>query len=161
ADFRIPEKLSPGFTNFSDQELEDVYEDQVRTFVNYQTNVALRSLQKNPDADLAMFYVEQPDGSEHQFLLTDPRQATDPTNPTSIGAGQDPAKVARYQHYVQFAYQQANQAVQRIMDAVSDASGNLKSDVIVVSDHGFAPFHTAVNLNGLVTQQVLPNVNAA
>ncbi|MCY2964917.1 MAG: alkaline phosphatase family protein, partial [Planctomycetota bacterium] len=70
ADFRIPEKLSPGFNNFADSELEAMYEDQVKTFVVYQTNVALWSLQKKPNADLSMFYIEQPDGSQHQFLLT-------------------------------------------------------------------------------------------
>ncbi len=51
---------------------------------------------KNPGADLVMVYIEQPDGSEHQFLLTDPRQASNPTDPTTIGANQDAAKVARY-----------------------------------------------------------------
>src|SRR5262245_48820406 len=162
SDFRIPERLSPGFSAFADSELEAIYEDQVRTFVDYQTNVALRSMQLNPNANLDMFYIEQPDGSEHQFLLTDPRQATDPTNATSIGAGQDAAKVARYQKYVQFAYQQADQAVRRILDAVGyDANGNLNSNVIVVSDHGFAPFHTAVSMTNIVNQFVLPNVNAA
>ncbi len=88
-DFRITEKLSPGFNNFSDQELEAIYEDQVKSFVDYQTNVGLRAISQNPDADLAMIYIEQPDGSEHQFLITDPRQATNPTDPNSIGAGQD------------------------------------------------------------------------
>ncbi|MHC5609675.1 MAG: hypothetical protein ACYTXA_01225 [Nostoc sp.] len=41
-----------------------------------------------------MVYIEQPDGSEHQFLLTDLRQATDPSNPNTIGGAQDKAKVA-------------------------------------------------------------------
>jgi len=151
SDFRITERLSPGFNQFSDQELEAIYEDQVRTFVNYQTNVALRAISQNPDADLAMIYIEQPDGSAHQFLLTDPRQATDPTNPNTIGAGQDQAKVARYQTYVQAAYQAANNAVQRIIDAVgTDSQGTPNSNIIVVSDHGFAPFHTAVDLNGFL-----------
>src|SRR5262249_43504010 len=36
ADFRIPERLSPGFTNFPDVEIEAMYEDMVRTFVRYQ-----------------------------------------------------------------------------------------------------------------------------
>src|SRR5262249_47316636 len=57
-DFRIPERLSPGFTGFADAELEAIYEDQVRTFVDYQTRVALRSLERNPSADLSMFYIE-------------------------------------------------------------------------------------------------------
>ena len=148
ADFRIPEKLSPGFTAFPDSDLEAIYEDQVKTFVEYQTKVALRALSQTPDADLGLFYIEQPDGSEHQFLITDPRQATNPLDPTSIGAGQDQAKIARYQTYVAAAYKAADQAVQKIIDAVGvDSNGIPKSDVIVVSDHGFDPFYTSVNLN--------------
>ena len=151
ADYRIPEKLSSGFTAFSDQELENIYEDQVRTFVDYQTKVALRAIAATPDADLAMIYIEQPDGSEHQFLITDPRQATDPTNPNSIGAGQDQAKIARYQGYIQTAYQAANSAVQNVINATgTDSSGKPKNDIIVVSDHGFDPFYTTVNMNQLL-----------
>lgn len=148
ADFRFPERLNPGIENFPDSEVEAIYEDQVRTFVDYQTRVALRAISQNPNADLAMVYIEQPDGSEHQFLLTDPRQPTDPRNPNSIGAGQDQSKVARYQKYVQTAYRVADNAVQRIIEAVgTDSSGKPNSNIIVVSDHGFAPFHTAVDLN--------------
>src|SRR5262245_17057266 len=72
ADFRFPELLNPGLTSFSDLELEAIYEDQVAAFVDYQTRVALRAIEQNPDADLVMVYIEQPDGSEHQFLLIDP-----------------------------------------------------------------------------------------
>jgi phosphodiesterase/alkaline phosphatase D-like protein/predicted AlkP superfamily pyrophosphatase or phosphodiesterase len=148
ADYRIPEKLSPGFDKFPDSELEAIYEDQVRGFVDYQTRVALRAINQTPNADLALIYIEQPDGSGHQFLLTDPRQATDPTNPNSIGEGQDKTKVARYQSYVQTAYQVANAAVQKVIDQVGvDSNGVPKSDIIVVSDHGFSPFFTTVDLN--------------
>lgn len=52
ADFRIPERLSPGFGQFTDLELEAMYEDQVRTFVEYQARVAIRAIERNPDADL-------------------------------------------------------------------------------------------------------------
>ncbi len=148
ADFRIPEKLSPGFDKFPDSDLEAIYEDQVKTFVAYQTRVALRSLSQAPDVDLGLFYIEQPDGSEHQFLITDPRQATNPLDPTSIGAGQDQAKIARYQSYVAAAYKAADQAVQRIIDAVgTDSNGVPNSNIIVVSDHGFDPFFTSVDIN--------------
>ncbi|MET4799256.1 alkaline phosphatase family protein [Bradyrhizobium sp. LB11.1] len=92
-----------------------------------------------------MVYIEQPDGSEHQFLLTDPRQGTNPKDPNSIGANQDPAKVARYASYIRFAYQTADKAVKRI----SDAAGP-DSNVIVVSDHGFAPFHTSVSMTNIL-----------
>jgi predicted AlkP superfamily pyrophosphatase or phosphodiesterase len=141
ADFRIPERLSPGFTNFPDIELEMMYEDQVKTFVEYQTSVAERAILRNPGADLVMIYIEQPDGSGHQFTLTDRRQATDPRNPNSIGANQDQAKVARYDSYLKFAYQQADRAVKRIVDTAGEGS-----NIIVVSDHGMAPFHTAVSM---------------
>ncbi len=145
ADFRIPERLSPGFTNFPDVEIEAMFEDMVKTFVRYQANIGERAIRNHPDADLVMIYIEQPDGSEHQFLLTDRRQGTSPTNPNSIGANQDPAKVARYASYIRFAYQTADKAVKQIMDAAGD-----DSNVIVVSDHGFAPFHTSVNLTNIL-----------
>jgi predicted AlkP superfamily pyrophosphatase or phosphodiesterase len=153
-DFRIPERLSPGFTTFPDQELEAIYADLVTSFVDYQTQVALRGIARVPDADLVMLYIEQPDGSGHQFLLTDRRQPTNIADPNSIGSGQDPDKIARYRRYLQRAYRVASDAVQRIIDAVgTDAHGRPRSNVFVVSDHGFAPFHTAVNLNAYLASR--------
>jgi predicted AlkP superfamily pyrophosphatase or phosphodiesterase len=145
ADFRIPERLSPGFTTFPDVEIEAMFEDMVKTFVRYQANIGERAIRNHPDADLVMVYIEQPDGSEHQFLLTDRRQGTNPTDPNSIGAGQDPAKVARYASYIRFAYQTADKAVKQI----ADAAGR-DSNVMVVSDHGFAPFHTSVSMTNIL-----------
>jgi predicted AlkP superfamily pyrophosphatase or phosphodiesterase len=145
ADFRIPERLSPGFTAFPDVEIETMFEDMVKTFVRYQADIGVRAIQNHPDADLVMVYIEQPDGSEHQFLLTDPRQGTNPTDPNSIGAGQDPAKVKRYASYIRFAYQTADKAVKQI----ADAAGR-HSNVVVVSDHGFAPFHTSVSMTNIL-----------
>ena len=121
-------------------------------FVRYQTDVGLRAIAQKPNADLAMIYIEEPDGFEHQFLLTDPRQATNPSDPTTIGAGQDQAKVARYANYVQSAYQAADAAVQSVIQTVgTDANGVPRSDVIVVSDHGFDPFYTSVSINNFLS----------
>jgi predicted AlkP superfamily pyrophosphatase or phosphodiesterase len=154
ADFRFPERLNPGLETFPDAELEAIYADQVKTFVDYQTRVALRAIKQNPNADLVMLYLEQPDGSEHQYLLTDPRQATNISDPKSIRSGQDIDKINRYRGYVQNAYRYANQSVQKIIEAVgTTANGVPKRNVIVVSDHGFAPFHTAVNLTAYLTSQ--------
>src|SRR5215813_5489328 len=166
-DFRIPERLSPGFANFPDLELEAMYHDQVQTWITYQTAVAVRGVRENPDADLVMIYIEQPDGSGHQFTLTDRRQATNPADNTSIGTpgnpagatGQDGAKIRRYADYLAFAYQQANGAVEAVLNAIgSERSGEPKRDVIVVSDHGMAPFHTAVSLRNLLANAGV-NVN--
>jgi predicted AlkP superfamily pyrophosphatase or phosphodiesterase len=146
ADFRIPERLgTPSFNTFPDVELEAMYEDMVRTFVRYQTRIAERAIHKNRDADLVMVYIEQPDGSGHQFTLTDRRQATDPRNPASIGDNQDQAKIARYDSYLKFAYQTADRAVKRIAEAAGP-----QANVFVVSDHGMAPFHTAVSLTNIL-----------
>jgi phosphodiesterase/alkaline phosphatase D-like protein len=156
-DFFISERLASGLTTFTDQELEAITNDMNDRFVQYQTAVGLRGISQTPDAGLAMIYIEEPDGLEHQYLLTDPRQATNPTDPNSILAGQDPAKVARYASYIQHTYQDANQAVQAVINAVGvDANGVPNSDIIVVSDHGFDPFHTAVNVNALL-QSIVNN----
>jgi len=92
-----------------------------------------------------MIYIEQPDGSGHQFTLTDRRQATDPRNPDSIFDNQDRAKIARYDSYLKAAYQVADRAVRRIADAAGPGS-----NIIVVSDHGMAPFHTAVSATNIL-----------
>lgn len=150
-DFRIPERIpASAFIGFTDKELEATHEDQVKTWTKYQTQVALHAIDQNPDADLVMLYFEQPDGSEHQYLLTDPRQATNPANAASIGAQQDHAKVARYAKYIQNSYQRANSAVEAIIKKVGKRFGVPRSNIIVVSDHGFAPFHTAVGAGNLL-----------
>ncbi len=165
ADFRIVEKLdaTPStFLNFPDPELEAIYMDLVREFVTYQTNVGLRAISNLPNADLVMIYLEQPDGSAHQFLLTDPRQGTDFTNPNSIGAGQDPVKKARYAAYLQTAYQAANNAVQRIIDNVgTDVNGRPNSNIMVTSDHGFAPFHTQVQMTQILTNAGITGIGSS
>ncbi len=150
-DYRIPERLSAGFSNFADTDLEDIFDDQVKTFIAYQTRLALRAIDQHPDADLVMLYFEEPDGSSHQFLLTDPRQATNPTDATTIGANQDKAKIRRYENHVRFAYETANDAVDAVIRKIGTrADGEPRSNVIVVSDHGFAPFHTSVNATNLL-----------
>ncbi|MBV8883614.1 MAG: alkaline phosphatase family protein [Chroococcidiopsidaceae cyanobacterium CP_BM_RX_35] len=161
SDYSFLERIASGIATFSDEELEAIYEDQVRNFVDYQTRVALRAISQVPNADLVMVYIEQPDGSEHQFLITDQRQATNPADPTTILTGQDQAKINRYQKYVQTAYQAADNAVQRIIDAVgTDSEGKPNSNIFVVSDHGFTTFHTSVDVvallknNGIDTTKV-------
>ncbi len=151
-DFRIAQRISPGLGDFSDIELETAYAALDKTFIEYQTDVFLHAISQQPGADLALGYLEEPDGSTHQYLLTDSRQPTDPSDPNSIGEGQDLAKVARYQNLVLDAYKTVNDAVQRVIDYVGvDANGLPNSNIIITSDHGFAPFHTAVSINNILT----------
>lgn len=161
-DFRITERLSPGLAMFDDLELEAIHRDQTTTFLDFATRMTQRAMSRNPRADLVMVYLDQPDAAGHQFLLTDSRQATNPTDATSVGTrgrpsgatGQDTAKIARYRRQMEFAYRAASDAVERIVQAVGvDKDGRPLSDVIVVSDHGMAPFHTAVALSALLTRE--------
>jgi hypothetical protein len=153
-DSRIVQRGSPSFAGFPDAELEEVYLDQLQSFVDYQVRVILHSIDRVPGADLVMGYIEQPDGAGHQFLMTDPRQASDPGDAGSIGGKQEAAKRARYLQYVRIAYRTANEAVQRIVDRIGvEGSGRPRSNVIVVSDHGMAPFHTAVDLHAYLASR--------
>ena len=132
-------------------ELEAIYEDQVRTFTLYQSRLARHAIRKNRAADLVMVYFEQPDGSSHQFWLTDKLQATNPQDANTIGANQDQAKIARYHRYIENAYRRVDGAVNDIIDQVGRLpDGTPRSNVFVVSDHGFAPFNTAVSLFNLL-----------
>jgi Type I phosphodiesterase / nucleotide pyrophosphatase len=151
-DFRLTQRSAPGLASFPEIELELAYSDLVKISEDYTTRLVTRAVQQNANADLVMTYFEQPDGSEHQFLLTDRRQASDPLNPLSIGANQDQAKIARYDGYIKTAYKGANDGIQKLIDTVGvDANGVPRSNIIVVSDHGFAPFHTVVNVNAFLT----------
>ena len=58
--------------------------------VAYQTSVGLRAIKQNQDADLVMIYIEQPDGSGHQFTLTDSRQPSDFLDNCSVGTPGNP-----------------------------------------------------------------------
>ena len=118
ADFRIPERIGVGLATYPDMELEAVYEDLVETFVEYQTNVALRSIARKPDADLVM-NLHRAAGrllspvSSHRSRASPPI----PTTPTASGGTQTapPARVVRYQNYLKAAYRAVNRAVQRII----------------------------------------------
>ena len=92
-----------------------------------------------------MVYIEQPDGSGHQFTLTDRRQATDPRDPNTIGNNQDRAKIAPVRGLPQVRLSAGRRAVERISEAAGPGS-----NIFVVSDHGMAPFHTAVNMANIL-----------
>src|SRR5262249_5258265 len=147
-DFRIVERLTPSFAPFSNAELQAIDNAANARFVDYQARLGGVAMQQTPGAGLGMVYIEEPDGLSHQYLLTDQRQAVDFTNPNSIGTAfggttnfaTDPT-VAQYAANIQAAYKSADGAVQKILDLVGkDLNGAPKSDIIVVSDHGFDPF---------------------
>jgi len=59
---------------------------------------ARRHPEENPGADLVMIYIEQPDGLRNISTCSPTRaRPTNPTDPSTIGANQDPAKVRAVQ----------------------------------------------------------------
>ncbi|NCR12748.1 MAG: hypothetical protein GPJ24_07650 [Microcystis aeruginosa SX13-11] len=162
-DLTIARGTANGLGNFSEIELEGAYATLNEAFSQYQTDIFLNAVTQTPNTDLAFGYLEGPDGVSHNFLLTDPRQATDRSNPNSILGGQDLEKVARYQDLVADAYKVASDRVQQVIDYVGvDANGVPNSNIIITSDHGFAPFHTSVSLPNILSNGgpgVLNNLN--
>jgi hypothetical protein len=58
---------------------------------------------------------------------------------------------------VQRAYQAGSGFVQRVIEKVGRRSdGRPRSNIIVTSDHGFAPFHTAVSMSNILVNAGLP-----
>ena len=176
ADFRIPEqRISPGFdVGFPDIESsKSCTRIRCARSLRIRRRLAQRAIRQNAGADLVMIYFEQPDGSGHQFTLTDPRQASDPLdNPSSIGnqgtsSGRGrpgrPKVAARYEHNLNTAYQIAQRgAVENIIQTVGVVGdGGPLSDIFVVSDHGMAPFHTAVVLREVLKAGGMTNAEFA
>lgn len=93
-DFRIPERISAGLTTFPDLELEAIYEDLVKTFVEYQTNVALRSIALSPFTALT---TDDATALAAANALLDPRNAHDLGGLTAAAAPVAPGsyRVAR------------------------------------------------------------------
>ena len=74
-DFRIPERLSPGFTSFPTWSSKPCMRTKSRPSSAIRRGSPQRAIMQRPGADLVMMYIEQPDGAGHQSTLTDPRQA--------------------------------------------------------------------------------------
>jgi len=139
-DFRIVEKLDasrPRSWLSPTRARGDLRGPRVN-WTKYQTNVVLRALAREPNAEPRYVLLRAAGRLRAPVPAHRSAQATDPTNPATIGAGQDQAKVARYHKYLRTAYRAANEAVQRVIEAVgTDRHGVPHSNVIVVSDHGF------------------------
>ncbi len=81
---------------------------------------------------LLFFYFSSTDLNAHMFY-----NMIDPQHPSY-----DPEKAGRFGHVLADLYQVADRVVGKVLDQVDE-----NTTVIVMSDHGFAPFRRAVHLN--------------
>ena len=144
-DFRIPERLSPGFTNFPDIELEAIYQDQVETFVRYQTRIAERAIlpesRRRPRDGLHRAARRlRPSVHADRSAGRRPIRATRTRSATTRIAPRWPATTATWSSPTSRPTEQWS----------GSARPAARSNVFVVSDHGMAPFHTAVSVTNML-----------
>ena len=146
-DFRIPERLSPGFTDFPDLELEAIYEDQVKTFVALPDPRRAAGdhaeSRRRPGDDL-----HRAAGRLGPPVHADRPRGRRPTSrdPNTIGSNQD-----RGQGRPLRPLRQVRLPAGRPGGRSDHATRRARTaNVFVVSDHGMAPFHTAVSLTNLL-----------
>lgn len=101
---------------------------------------SLRAAAERTDWDLLMGYVPVIDEAGHQLLLTDPRQ------PGYTSERRDEFARARLRVW---------QAVDRQLAQLLDTLDLTDTALIVVSDHGMSPVHTALNPNVLLRERGL------
>ena len=99
---------------------------------------------RRPDWDLLLGYVPVIDEAGHQLLLTDPRQP-------GFAARHEACAAARLRVW---------QAVDRELARLLATLDLRTTTVVLVSDHGMSPAHTAVDPNGLLREQGLLAVDA-
>ncbi|MFQ5601712.1 MAG: alkaline phosphatase family protein [bacterium] len=87
---------------------------------------------------LLFFYFSSTDLNAHMFY-----NMIDPQHPSY-----DPAKAEKFANVIPSIYQKADKVVGKVLDRVDE-----HTTVIIMSDHGFAPFRRAVHLNTWLKDQ--------
>ncbi|MFK2826085.1 alkaline phosphatase family protein [Bacillus sp. B190/17] len=106
------------------------YEEINENFANWLADASL-FIKTEYKPDLLMFYEPHIDLEEHTFLLTDPRQP-----------GYNEKTVEKYETYIQWAYEQADEIIGKTMAAMSE-----NDRLFIVSDHGMEPIHSRLSPN--------------
>ncbi|WP_070121274.1 alkaline phosphatase family protein [Bacillus marinisedimentorum] len=109
------------------------YEEISSRFVTWVTDVSL-FIKERYRPDLLMFYAPQIDHEEHQFLMEDERQPD-----------YSKANARKNMKYIGWAYKLADETAGKTYDSLG------KDDrLLIVSDHGMEPVHTAVYPNKIL-----------
>ncbi len=105
-------------------------------FVYHETRRALDELLSSFDQGLLFFYFSTVDQSSHMLF-----RYRDEQHPAYVPDDQLRAGLATL-------YEEMDDALGRVLEAVDD-----RTTVIVMSDHGFAPFYWGVNLNSWLVEK--------
>jgi predicted AlkP superfamily pyrophosphatase or phosphodiesterase len=113
--------------------------EQTERFAGF-FGAALRLSVEHPDWDLMLGYIPVIDEAGHELLLLDARQA-----------GYTAERRSAYARTRLRVWQAVDRELRRIV-GVTDLK---RTTVVVVSDHGMAPVHTALDANALLREQGL------
>lgn len=117
--------LSWGVFDYGDfhSQSENVLQERLRLFDH---------VYKSYDDGLMFFYVSSTDLDAHMFY-----NMIDPEHPSY-----DPTLAAKYKNVIRDVYQSVDAMVGEVLNRIDN-----ETTLLVMSDHGFAPFRRAVNLN--------------
>ncbi|MEM1504540.1 alkaline phosphatase family protein [Domibacillus sp. 8LH] len=118
------------------------YEQISARFDTWITDVSLY-IKNTYKPDALFFYGPQIDHEEHKYTLTDPRQP-----------GYTKKKADRYEAYIKWAYQLADDTVGKTVAAMDD-----NDHLFVVSDHGMEAAHTMLEPNAVLKKAGLLKTN--
>lgn len=129
----------PDHRNFIEGRLPQArFDEQVEALHAYLEGVVSHEIVKD-DWRLLMTYLPTVDTMLHYYLVTDPRQAD-----YDLEEG---ARRQRFASYVAQAFQRVDQTLSQWMALAGD-----DVNFVVVSDHGIAPTHSVVQINGLLAR---------
>ncbi len=121
----------------------EIYVEQADRLAAFLTRAQVWAIHR-ADWDLLLLYQPEADEIEHQFFLTDPRQA-----------GYTPERAARFRGYVEQAYALAD----RSLDAIEKALAPTDT-LFVTSDHGMVPIWTSIYPNEILREAGLLSLSS-
>lgn len=113
----------------------EIYVEQADRLAEFLTRAQVWAIRR-ADWDLLLLYQPEVDEVEHQFFLTDPRQA-----------GYTAERAARFGGYVERAYALADRSLDAIEKALAPSDA-----LFVTSDHGMVPIWTTIYPNEILRE---------
>jgi len=110
---------------------EESFLDQAYLYCKEREEMFFKAIERTPRG-LCVCVFDTPDRIQHMFF-----RCLDEHHPANRGR-----ETARYKHVIEQVYRRMDDLLGRLLERVDD-----RTVLMVISDHGFAPFRRGVNLN--------------